>query len=57
MIENNSTRKIFEFSYQYGLREFSKQSQISITYINKIRNFYKEKGIIPLIDKNKNYCK
>lgn len=57
MTKEKVLRQVFELSYKEGLRKFSRESDISIFQINKIRAIYRAKGIRPLVNKNKNQTK
>lgn len=48
-------RQIFELSYAVGCRKFSRESEIKLNDIQKIRKKAKQLGISPNVDVNKKY--
>lgn len=57
-MEQNLTwieRQIFELSYYVGCRKFSRESEIKLYDIQKIRKKAKQLGLIPNVDINKKY--
>ena len=57
-MEQNLTwieRQIFELSYSVGCRKFSRESEIKLYDIQKIRKKAKQLGLMPNVDINKKY--